>query len=162
MKPAEKLKPYTEIVLPNFSLGVICVNQVCVLKCNILSPIPINSLKINQIDNVFKVGNNNKDKETIAPPINIIYLNPDFLTSPSIKNDDKNTPIYNEVACKPFIELEIPFRSKMTDISGKSIPCEKPETATIIESIINNFLNEEFFICMPPSKFYIFSILSQR
>lgn len=94
------------------------------LKCNILSPIPINSLKINQIDNVFKVGNNNKDKATMAPPTNIIYLNPDFLTSPSIKNDDKNTPIYNEVACKPFNELEIPLRSKMTDISGKSIPCE--------------------------------------
>lgn len=98
------------------------------------------------MDKVFKTGNKSKDNATIAPPIKIIYLNPLRRTRPSIKNEDRNTPIYKDVACNPFKELETPLLSNMTDINGKSIPCEKPETATMIESIINNFLNDEFFI----------------
>src|SRR5699024_7881986 len=65
---AEKLKAYTVMLLTNFTLGVILVNHVCVLKCNILPPIHIKSLKINQMDKVFKTGNKSKHIATIAIP----------------------------------------------------------------------------------------------
>lgn len=47
-----------------------------------------------------------------------------------MNGEDNRIPIYNPVACNPFMDEEIPFCSRMTAISGSSIPCEKPEIVT--------------------------------
>jgi len=45
--------------------------------------------------------------------------------------------MYNPVAFNPFKVEDTPSPSKITEISGRSIPCEKPEIETIITKIIN-------------------------
>lgn len=47
-----------------------------------------------------------------------------------MNGDAIKTPMYNPVACSPFIEDGTPFCSKIIARSGKIIPCEKPEMPT--------------------------------
>lgn len=48
-----------------------------------------------------------------------------------------NVPMYNPVAFNPFSVEETPSFSKMTEISGNSIPCENPEIETIAIKVQN-------------------------
>jgi hypothetical protein len=45
--------------------------------------------------------------------------------------------MYKAVAFKPFNVEETPLFSKITAIRGRSIPCEKPEIATMPTNIQN-------------------------
>ena len=51
-----------------------------------------------------------------------------------MKGEISKVPKYKPVAFKPLSDEDTPSRSKITEISGSNMPCEKPEIDTMATS----------------------------